>query len=118
MQVSLLIKKNKICLSGYTFRHALIPQADILDIDRRHICRKHRHKNNKKVADIFEKTVRKWPLPGYLPASCHGTHALKVRFPMCVVRMCTYLTLKSFCLRKAGGWWNMKVVQIYSFLVW
>ena len=34
-------KKNKICLSvclsGYTFRHAWISHADILDIDRGHI---------------------------------------------------------------------------------
>ena len=33
--------------------------ADILDIDRGHIFRKHRHKNNKKVAVIYEKTVKK-----------------------------------------------------------
>ena len=47
---SLLIKKTRsVCLYGYTFRHALMSHADILDIDRGHIFRKHRHKNNKKV---------------------------------------------------------------------
>ena len=30
-----------VCLSGYTFRHALMSHADILDIDRGHIFRKH-----------------------------------------------------------------------------
>ena len=48
----------EICLSGYTFRHALMSHADIFDIDRGHIFRKHRHKNNKKVAVIYEKTVK------------------------------------------------------------
>ena len=33
--------------------------ADILDIDQGHIFRKHRHKNNKKVAVIYKKTVKK-----------------------------------------------------------
>ena len=41
------------------FRHALMSHAYILDIDRGHIFRKHRHKNNKKVAIIYEKTVKK-----------------------------------------------------------
>ena len=45
--------------------------ADILDSDRGHIFRKHRHKNNKKVAVIYEKMVKNQPLPGYLPASCY-----------------------------------------------
>ena len=56
-------KKNEICLSvclsGYTFRHALMSHLIYLDIDRGHIFRKHRHKNNKKVAVIYEKTVKK-----------------------------------------------------------
>ena len=30
-----------VCLSGYSFRHALKSHADILDIDRGHIFRKH-----------------------------------------------------------------------------
>ena len=48
MSISLLIKKTRsVCLS------------DILDIDRGHTFRKHRHKNNKKVAVIYEKTVKK-----------------------------------------------------------
>ena len=41
-----------VCLSGYTFRHALLSHADILDNDRGHIFRKYRHENNKKVAVI------------------------------------------------------------------
>ena len=45
--------------------------ADILDSDRGHIFRKQRHKNNKNVAVIYEKMVKKRPLPGYLPASCY-----------------------------------------------
>ena len=45
--------------------------ADILDSDRGHIFRKHRHKNNKKIAVIYEKMVKNRPLPGYLPASCY-----------------------------------------------
>ena len=69
--------------------------ADILDIGRGHIFRKHRHKNNKKVAVIYEKTVKNRPLQGYLPASCHGARTLKVRFPTCVVRTRTYLTRKA-----------------------
>ena len=51
--------------------------ADILDIGRGHIFRKHRHKNNKKVAVIYEKTVKNRQLPGYLPASCHGGAYIK-----------------------------------------
>ena len=43
--------------------------ADILDSDRGHVFRK--HKNNKKVAVIYEKMVKNRPLPGYLPASCY-----------------------------------------------
>ena len=114
---SLLIKKRdlSVCLSGYTFRHVLMSHADILDIDRGHISRKHRHKNNKNVAVIYEKTVKKnQPLPGYLPASCHGACALKVQFPTCVVRTHTYLTRKTimhshifnaegFACKRSGG---------------
>ena len=48
-----------VCLSGYTFRHALMSHTDILNIDRGHIFRKHRHRNNKKVAVIYEKAVKK-----------------------------------------------------------
>ena len=33
--------------------------ADILDIDRGHIFRKHRHKNNKKVAVIYKENGKK-----------------------------------------------------------
>ena len=32
--------------------------ADILDINRGHIFRKHRHKNNKKIAVIYEETLK------------------------------------------------------------
>ena len=71
--LSLLIKKRdlSVCLSGYTFRHALMSHADILDSDRGHNFRKHRHKNNKKIAVIYEKMVKNRPLPRYLPASCY-----------------------------------------------
>ena len=41
-------KSRSVCLSGYTFRHALTSHAEILDSDQGHIFRKHRHKNNKK----------------------------------------------------------------------
>ena len=70
---SLLIKKQdlSVCLSGYMFRHAVMSHADISDIDRRQVFRKHRHKNNKKVAVIYEKTVKNRPLSGYLLASCY-----------------------------------------------
>ena len=99
--ISLLIKKRdlsvclSVCLSGYTFRHVLMSHADILDIDRGQVFRRHRHKNNKKVAVIYEKTVKNRPLPGYLPTSCYGARALKVRFPTCVMRTRTYLTRKA-----------------------
>ena len=49
---------------------------DILDIDRGHIFRKHRHKNNKKVAVIYEKTVKNWPLLRFLQAGCY-VHLLR-----------------------------------------
>ena len=50
---------RSVCLSGYTFRHALMSHTDILDSDWGHNFRKHRHKNNKKVAVVYEKTVKK-----------------------------------------------------------
>ena len=59
-----------VCLSGYTFRHALISHAEILDSDRGHIFRKYRRKNNKKVTLIFEKTVKKPPVTRVFAASC------------------------------------------------
>ena len=61
---------RSVCLSGYTFRHALMSHADILDIDRGHIFRKHRHKNNKKITLIYEKTVKNRPLLRFLQAGC------------------------------------------------
>ena len=70
---SLLIKKRdlsvclSVCLSGYTFRHALMSHSDILDSDRGHIFRKHRHKNNKKVAVIYEKMVKTGRCQGICP---------------------------------------------------
>ena len=91
-------KTRSVCLSGYTLRHALMSHVDILDIDRGHIFMKHRHENNKNVAVIYEKTVKNRPLPGYLPASCHGARTLKVRFPTCVVRTRTYLTREGITL--------------------
>ena len=52
--------------------------ADILDIDRGHIFRKHRHKNNKKVAVIW--LVKKRPLLRFLQAGCYGAHTFVARF--------------------------------------
>ena len=40
--------------------------TDISDIDRGHIFRKHRHKNNKKVAVIYEKMVKNRSLLWFL----------------------------------------------------
>ena len=62
-----------VCLSGYTFRHALMSHADILDIDRGHIFRKHRHKYNKKVSVIYEKRVKNRSLLRFLQAGCYGS---------------------------------------------
>ena len=81
--LGLLIKKNRdlsVCLSGYTFRHALMSHADILDIDRGHIFRKHRHKNNNKVAVIYEKTVKNWPLLRFLQAGCYWARSFIAKF--------------------------------------
>ena len=69
-----------VCLSGYTFRHVLMSHADILDIDRGHIFWKHRHKNNKKVAVIYEKTVKNWPLLRFLQAGCYGARSFIAKF--------------------------------------
>ena len=81
-----------VCLSGYTFRHALISHAEILDSDRGHIFRKYRRKNNKKVTLIFEKTVKNRPLLGYLPP-------VAVHRIACVSRvLCAYVTI-AFCVR-------------------
>ena len=58
----------------------LISHADILDIDRGHIFWKHRHKNNKKVAVIYEKTVKNWPLLRFLLAGCYGARSFIAKF--------------------------------------
>ena len=60
--------------------------ADILDIDRGHIFRKHRHKNNKKVAVIYEKTVKNRPLLRFLQAGCYGARTFIARLQACVTR--------------------------------
>ena len=49
--------------------------ADILDIDRGHIFRKHRHKNNKKLLLFTRKTVKNWPLLRFLQAGCYGARS-------------------------------------------
>ena len=54
--------------------------VDILDIDRGHIFRKHRHKYNKKVAFIYEKTVKKGPLLKFSQAGCYGARTFIARF--------------------------------------
>ena len=69
-----------VCLSGYTFRHALMSHADILDIDRGHGFRKHRHKNNKKVAVVYEKTVKNRPLLRILKADRYEARTFIARF--------------------------------------
>ena len=60
--------------------------ADILDIDRGHIFRKHRHKNNKKVAVIYEKTLKNRPLLRFLHAGCYGARTFIAKFYACVMR--------------------------------
>ena len=62
------------------FRHALMSHTDILDIDREHIFRKHRHKNNKKVVVIYKKTVINRPLLRFLQASCYGARTFIAEF--------------------------------------
>ena len=100
---SLLIKKRdlsvclSVCLSGYTFRHALMSHADILDSDRGHIFRKHRYKNNKKncwflrengkkpaVARVFARQLLCW----------QGARTYITRFSACV------LPIRAILLRK------------------
>ena len=103
--------------------------ADILDIDRGHIFKKHKHKNNKKIAVIYEKMVKNRPLPGYLPASCHGARTLKVRFPTCVVRTLTYLMRKAiwlahifdtggFACKRSGGLLSSRWPCMIGLRVW
>ena len=60
--------------------------ADILDIDRGHIFRKHKHKNNKKVVVIYEKTEKIRPLQGICPPVAMGRVHSKCDFPreLCV----------------------------------
>ena len=75
-----------MCLSGYTFRHALTSYADILDSDQGHTFRKYRHKNNKKVTLIYQKMVKNRPLLGYLPTGCYvdmGAYVYNAIFRMC-----------------------------------
>ena len=85
--------------------------ADILDIDRGHIFRKHRHKNNKKVAVIYEKMVKN--RPGFLPASCYvDKECVRIyitRFSECVLRIRAILPRKrthdltqKFCVQTVG----------------
>ena len=73
-------KMRSVCLSVYTFPHALMSHSDILDIDRGHIFRKHRHKNNKKVAVIYEKMVKNRPLQRFLRAGCYGVRTFIAKF--------------------------------------
>ena len=74
----------------------LTSHAGILDTDRGHIFRNRRHKNNKKVTLIYEKTVRTGRYYGIFPPvvkacmfplSMHnGVRMFKTRFPraLCV----------------------------------
>ena len=88
--------------------------ADILNIDRGHIFRKHRYESDKKSCCYLRENGKNRPLPGYLPTSCHGARTLKVRSPTCVVRTRTYLTRKAithahifdaegFACKRSGG---------------
>ena len=71
--------------------------ADILDIDRGHISKMHRHKNNKKIYYLRE-NGKKPAVARVFATSCHGARTLKVRFPTCVVRTLTYLMRKAIWL--------------------
>ena len=73
-----------VCLSEC---HELMSQADILDIDRAHIFRKHKHKNNRKVAVIHEKNGKNWPLLRFLQARYYGARTFIARFLACGMRM-------------------------------
>ena len=61
---------------------ALMSHVDILDIDQGHIFRKHKHKNNKKVAVTYKKTRKKKerPLLRFLQAVCYGARTFTARF--------------------------------------
>ena len=54
--------------------------ADILDSDWGHNFRKHRHKNNKKVDVVYEKTVKNRPLLRFLQAGCYEARTFIARF--------------------------------------
>ena len=69
---SLLIKKRDLSVCPVIRSAMRWCLTLIIDSDRGHIFRKHRHKNNKKVAVIYEKMVKNRLLPGYLPASCYA----------------------------------------------
>ena len=73
-------KTRSVCLSGYTFRHALMSHTDILDIDRGHNFRKHRYKNNKKVAVVYEKRVKNRSLLRFLQTGCYKARTFIARF--------------------------------------
>ena len=112
--------------------------ADILDTDRGHIFRNRRHKNNKKVTLIYEKTVKNRPLLGYFPAGCQGRVCFRCQWVAYVYNAifrvryayarydCAYLTRKNFackqrvalghwpwmmglCVRKTWKWWEADV---------
>ena len=74
---------------------------DILDTDQGHIFRKHRHKNNKKVAVIYEKTEKHRPLLRFLQAGCYGARTFIAKFLACVMRTRVQLTRKA--LRANGS---------------
>ena len=69
--------------------------ADILDIDRGHIFRKHRHKNNKKVAVIYEENGKKPAVARVFARQLPWGEYIKSAIPACVVRTRTYLTRKA-----------------------
>ena len=80
-QLSLLIKITDLSVGLsvqlYISPYALTPHTDILDSESGHIFWKYRHKNNKKVTLIYEKTVKTLLLLEYLPASFYVARTFK-----------------------------------------
>ena len=86
--------------------------ADILDSDRGHIFRKHRHKNNKKVAVIYEKMVKKPAVARVFARQLlcwQGARTYITRFSACVLpiraillRKRTHDLTQKFCVQTVG----------------
>ena len=71
-----------------------------------HIFRKYRHKNNKNVTLIYEKTVKKGPLPVYLPTGCYVDKIFRVRFTYARYYFASVRTIwRVTLLANAGAQW-------------